>query len=171
MNNIYVTVVSHKYVLMAASIAQALASQNKICAIYCIDNCAASILEELNLDSCSIYRPEDYIDSKLLQIKNNRSDSEFCWTCKSVVLEHILTEIDDIDWAVYLDSDMMIYGDPDQGIPIDSNSNVMLTPHRPSNIHFESFIEKAEEYNAGYIAFRNSDEGRNALKWWRNKCE
>jgi hypothetical protein len=171
MKNIYVTVVSYEYALMAISIVRALASQQKECAIYCIDDRAADLLEDLNLKSCMIFRSKDYTNDKLSYIRKNRSDSEFCWTCKSVALEHILTQVDDLDWVIYLDSDMMIYGDPDQGLPDDTTSQVMLTPHRPSNNHFKSFMAKAGDYNAGYIAFRNSSEGRRALKWWRNKCE
>jgi hypothetical protein len=171
MKNIYITVVSYEYVLMAISIVRALASQQKECAIYCIDDRAADLLEDLNLKSCMILRPEDYTNDKLSTIRKNRSDSEFCWTCKSVALEHILTQVDGLNWAIYLDSDMMIYGDPDQGLPPGTSNHVMLTPHRPSNSHFKSFMAKAGDYNAGYIAFRNSKEGQRALRWWRNKCE
>jgi len=171
MKNIYVTVVSYEYALMAISIVRALASQQKECAIYCIDDRAADLLEDLNLKSCMIFRSKDYTNDKLSYIRKNRSDSEFCWTCKSVALEHILTQVDDLDWVIYLDSDMMIYGDPDQGLPPGTSNHVMLTPHRPSNSHFKSFMAKAGDFNAGYIAFRNSEEGRRALRWWRNKCE
>ena len=171
MKNIYVTVVSSKYLLMAISVAKALSLSGKTCAIYCIDDDAADAIKDLNLKSCMIYRPKDYTNDKLLTIRKNRTDSEFCWTCKSVALEHILTQVDGLDWVIYLDSDMMIYGDPDLGLPSGNLNHVMLTPHRPCNSHFKSFMAKSGDFNAGYIAFRNSKEGRKALRWWRNKCQ
>ena len=171
MKNMYVTVVSSKYLIMAISIARALSSKGKLISIYCIDDHAADILEKLNLKLCKIYRPKDYSNYKLRIIRKKRTDSEFCWTCKSIALEHVLKQVDSLDWVIYLDSDMMIYGDPDLGLPSGNLNHVMLTPHRPSNNHFKSFMAKSGDFNAGYIAFRNSKEGRRALKWWRSKCE
>jgi hypothetical protein len=171
MRSIYVTVVSYEYALLAISLVHALSSAGKKCALYCIDDRGADLLEEVLPKSCVVFRPADYQDAKLVEIRKNRSDSEYCWTCKSVALEHILTQMPELDWAIYLDSDMMIFGDPDKALPTSSDAHVLLTPHRPSTPHFESFMQQAGHFNAGYIAFRASKDGLKALRWWREKCE
>ena len=170
MNTLYVTIVSYEYALMGLSIGRALQKQGKQSAIYCMDEKVAELLATANIQNCFIFPPSAYMTNALSDIRKERKDSEFCWTCKSVILTHALQKFPELDWAIYLDSDMMIYGDPDSGLPENENSNVVLTPHSPSTSHFESFIEKAGEYNAGYIAFRNSTEGCRALSWWRDRC-
>lgn len=171
MKSIYVTVISYEYVLLGISLARALLSVGKQCAVFCIDEAGADILKRTLPESCMIFGPKDYHDEKLEKIRSNRSDSEYCWTFKSVALELILMQMPKLEWAVYLDSDMMIFGDPDKALPTSSDAHVLLTPHRPSTPHFEGFMERAGHFNAGYVAFRNSKDGLNALRWWREKCE
>jgi len=171
LKSIYVTVVSYEYAPLAISLVRALKSAGKLCAVYCIDDRGADLLEEIGLGSCLIFRPANYQNVRLAEIRRQRSDSEYCWTCKSVVIEHILTQMPDLEWAIYLDSDMMIFGDPDKGLPTGAESHVLLTPHRPSTSHFEGFMNEAGRFNAGYIAFRSTKQGREALRWWREKCE
>ena len=171
MKTIYVTVVSYEYALLGISIIRSLTSEGKNCALYCIDDRGADLFEKVGLGSCVIFRPADYQDVKLAEIRQQRSKSEYCYTCKSVALEHIFTQMPELEWAIYLDSDMMLFGDPDKALPMGADSHVLLTPHRPSTPYFERFMPEAGQFNAGYIAFRATKQGLKALRWWRKKCE
>ena len=167
MKNIYVTVISLQHMAMGLALAKALNKFGKLTAIYCIDDEAADELLKLNLKNTKIYYPYQFENSELTELKKIRSIPEFCWTCKSFILLHILKEMPSVDWAIYLDSDMMIYGDPDKALP--DYHEVLLTPHNFSS-EFKHFEDNAGNFNAGYIAFKNSNNGLNALSWWREKC-
>ena len=139
-------------------------------AVYCIDDDSVRLLENLQDSSLIIIPPNAFEDGELLALKKERATNEYCWTCKPVVLEHAMQHYPEIEWAVYLDSDMMAFGDPDQALPTDPGASAVLTPHRPSDDHFAQFIPSAGFYNAGYAGFKNSEAGRIALRWWRDRC-
>lgn len=167
MNTVYTTVISDEHLVMGLSLAVALNNFNKKVSIYCIDENAANNLKKLKFSNLNIYSPEDFQDVKLKSLKKTRSVAEFCWTCKSYALEHALMHDHSLDWAIYLDSDMMIFGDPDQALP--ENEDVLLTPHNFSS-GFKSFENHVGLFNAGYIGIKNSNNGLKALSWWKKKC-
>jgi len=169
MKAIYVTVVSSLYAAYALVVARALARHGRKLVVYGVDDGVPSLLDGLLPDGCCVVPLTDYEGSELAEIHARRTVTEFCWTTKSIALEHVLGLYPEAEWAVYLDSDMMIYADPDQALPTDGD--ILLTLHRPSTPHFESFIASVGRYNAGYIAFRNTVQGSTALSWWRGQCE
>jgi hypothetical protein len=172
MTNIYLTVVNGRFAIRALALFRTLAAHlpNKRYLVYCVDDRAAELLEPLSLEQCSIVRPRDYETGELRTLKAERAINEYCWTLKPVALEHALANCGDTDWCVYLDSDMMVFGNPDDGLPRGDSKHVVVTPHRPTHPYFNQFIDSVGIYNAGYVAFRNSSEGRRALRWWRDRC-
>jgi hypothetical protein len=103
-------------------------------------------------------------------LKNNRSIVEFCWTCKSYLINYIFTNYINVEWAIYIDSDSCIFGNLDMVIPNEISYSVILTPHRSNQNYFNSQIEKSGIYNAGFIGFRNNPNGKSVLNWWLNNC-
>ena len=65
---------------------------------------------------------------------------------------------------------MMMFGDPDEALPNGIDAHVSLTPHRPTHDSFKGLMSQVGEFNAGYIAFRNSESGLDALRWWKDRC-
>jgi len=164
--------VSEHYVLRALALYKSFRKSNtdSFFAIYCLDESAAVLLENIQDDSLLIYSPSKYESHQLLSLKDNRSYVEYCWTHKPFILEHALEQFPAIEWVIYLDSDMMAFGNPDDGLPKESESNVILTLHRPSNDHFAEFLPNAGQFNAGYVGFRNNKIGSLALQWWKERC-
>lgn len=143
---------------------------NKIFVVYCIDDNAVRLLENLREPLLHIVSPGDFETDELLSIKNSRPINAYCWMSKPVVLEDALGRFPDTDWVIFVDSDMMVFGDPDNALPSDPEANVILTPHRPSNDHFAEFIPTVGKYNAGYAGFKRSKGGKEALRWWKDSC-
>ena len=172
MTNLYATMVSEQFVLRALALYKSFRESNteSFFVIYCLDEAAVVLLENIRDDSLLVYAPSDYESHQLVSTKDNRSYTEYCWTHKPFILEHALTQHTTIDWAVYLDSDMMAFGNPEEGLPTEIEANVILTPHRPSNVHFAEFLPISGEFNAGYLGFRNNKIGRSALQWWKEQC-
>lgn len=141
-----------------------------IFSFFCMDEASARLLEKLDLANCWIVRSEEFETKALLAAKRGRAMNEYCWTCKPAILLHAFARQPNLDWAVYLDSDMMAFGNPDKPLVEAGDANVVLTPHRPSNPHFVTEVKVAGKYNAGYTAFQNSNEGTRALRWWLERC-
>lgn len=172
MESLYLTIVNERYALRALVLYKSLLPYlgNKRFVVYCVDDGAVRVLENMREKSLLVVAPDDFEDADLLSLKNERPINAYCWMCKPVILEHALARFPDAEWAVYLDSDMMAFADPDEGLPSESDANVVLTPHRPSDDYFSDFIPTVGHYNAGYVAFRNTEIGRSALHWWRDRC-
>jgi len=167
MKVMYATVVSLEHVTMGLALAKLLNSFNKKLSVFCIDKDAASILLENKFDNLEVFAPSDFEDESLKTVKHSRSKSEYCWTCKPYILNYLLKRFPELDWAVYLDSDMMIFNDPDLVLP--KEEDVLLTPHNFSK-EFKSFENDVGDFNAGYAAFKNNKNGLMAVSWWRNRC-
>lgn len=170
--NIYATIVQGRYALRALALYESINKylKHNILIILCLDDEAWQLLRKLNLSNCRVLQAESFETPLLQKLKIERPTAEYCWTCKPFILDFIFSEYKNVGWAIYLDSDTMVFSDPDQGLPEDPESHVLLTPHRPTTSYFLEHIKNAGTYNAGYIAFRNSILGKDVLLWWLEKC-
>ncbi len=170
--NIYATIVQGHYALRALALYESMNKHLKhnILIILCLDDEAWQLLRNLDLSNCRVLQAKSFETPVLQKLKTERATAEYCWTCKPFILDFIFSEYKNAGWAIYLDSDTMVFGDPDQGLPEDPESHVLLTPHRPTENYFLQHIKTAGTYNAGYIAFRNSEQGKDVLLWWKEKC-
>ena len=107
---------------------------------------------------------EDIDDPKLAEAKGNRSRAEFCWTCGSYTTDYFLHKYDLPD-ITYLDSDLMFFCSPQ--VVFDElqnkNASVGLAPH------FTKYPWTGK-YCVQYVYFKNDDDGRKCLRWWRDEC-
>ena len=170
--NHYLTIVNGRYALRALVLYRSLEPylNGHSYAVYCIDQESAELLEALKLPRLEVVQSADFETPELCVLRSKRNISEYCWTLKPVVIEHSMMAHPEMTWGVYLDSDMMAFGDPNLGLEVEKGTNVVITPHRPSNEYFSSFTDRAGRFNAGYVAFRKSVEGINALSWWKDRC-
>ena len=122
------------------------------------------------MPNCSIFSLNEFETDEVRAIKHTRINNEYTWTFKPIILQHALNEFPDLDWAVYLDGDLMAFGDPDAALVDAKDANVIITPHRSEDRKFLQEIQVAGSCNAGYVAFRNSEIGLQALQWWCERC-
>lgn len=136
---------------------------------FCIDDAAADLLHSLDLDRSWIVTGSDFETDSLRALRATVKLNEYCWACKPVALRYALVADRMLDWAVWLDADMLAFGDLDSALAAKPNSHVALTPHDFSSefAHLEPVVGR---FNAGYVAFRNTNEGRQALDWWFERC-
>ena len=107
----------------------------------------------------------DDVDSpELAEAKGNRSRAEFCWTCGSFFTDYFLHKYNLPD-ITYLDSDLMFFSSPE--IVFDEfekkKASVGLAPH------FTKYPWTGK-YCVQYVFFKNDEDGRNCLRWWRDEC-
>lgn len=168
----YCTVLNAAFVPRALTLQRSITvhSPNAGFAFYCIDDAAVALLRALAPANSWIVAPDEFETSELRGLKTALKPSEYCWTCKPVSLRHALLRDPAIDWAVWLDADMLAFGDLNSALADVPQANVALTPHSFSLPEFQCLEPVVGQFNAGYVAFRNSDEGRRALDWWLQRC-
>ncbi len=172
MSIIYCTIIDESYVPRALVLRDSIMrhSPSAYFSFYCADNAAADMLDLYARERTYVVRPEKYETSELRAIKCVSKLSEYCWTCKPAILIHAMQSDLQPQWVVWLDSDMMAYGDI--GITFDrySDASVVLSPHRSTLPKFAAYEPIVGKFNAGFVAFQTSNEGREALDWWMVQC-
>lgn len=107
----------------------------------------------------------DDVDSpELAEAKGNRSRAEFCWTCGSFFTDYFLNKYNLSD-ITYLDSDLMFFNSPKIVFEEFEKKNVSvgLAPHFMKYPLFG-------KYCVQYVYFKNDEEGRECLRWWKEEC-
>lgn len=172
MNSIYCTMMSRPFVPRALALQQSIArhSPRAQFAFFCFDDDTAALLRSLGLMRAHVFEPGAFETSELRAVKPTLSASEYCWASKSVVLLHALNHIPGLDWAVWVDSDIYAFDDPDKALAAYADADVLLTPHRFAWPEVAAVEPTVGRFNAGYAAFRNSPNGHAALNWWFERC-
>ena len=172
MKSVYCTVLSKPFVARALTLQKSISAMapDAVFAFFCIDDATAPFLRSLKLERARVFGPGDFETPELGAIKHVVTPTEYCWTCKSVALLHALETLPESDWAIWVDSDMYAFSNPDTAFECYPEAEVILTPHRFSTPEFLAFEPTVGRLNAGYAAFRNSAGGRRALLWWRDRC-
>lgn len=168
--NLYCTIFDLNYLSRALALHASLvsASSRACLAFVCIDDRAADLLSELNLERAIVVRHDDFATDALVRTRQVRSRGEYCWSSKPVAMLYLMARFSDSDWVIYVDTDMMFFSDPDSVLPGNA-AHYLLTPHRFHKAYI-CYAKDAGLHNAGYVAARNSVEGRQVIQWWQDRC-
>jgi hypothetical protein len=168
----YCTIINEAFVPRALVLRGSIASHSPTArfAYYCVDNAAADLLDRYARPNDFVVRPESYETQELRALKSTRRLNEYCWTCKPAILIHASQWQSRPQWVVWLDSDMMAYGDMGAVLDRHADSTVVLSPHRFSLPRFAGFEPVVGRFNAGFVAFQTSRHGLAALDWWMEQC-
>lgn len=137
---------------------------------YCVDGAAVELLKQHASANVLVIPPELFETEALRAARRRLRLNEYCWTCKPAILLHAFASIPRLEWAVWLDSDMLAFSDPGQELARYPNASVILTPHRFSLPEFAVLEPTVGRFNAGYVAFHNVPDGVAALNWWMSRC-
>ena len=108
---------------------------------------------------------DDFETPELLEAKKDRTKAEYCWTCGPSVIYHFLTKYK-LDEITYLDSDLFFLADPHILKKEVGNSSVVITEQGIG----EESAQMYGRYCVQYLTFRNDEDGKGALTWWRDRC-
>lgn len=170
MTSVYCTIFDSNYLARALVLHSSLIRVNRdaLFAFFCIDERSAELLDMLQLERSIIVRHEDFSSHELAKIQPLRNRGEYCWTCKPIAILYLMEHIQNADWVVYVDTDMMFFSDPD-AVLLGHAVHYLLTPHRFHRA-FAGSEKGAGKHNAGYVAARRSSIGQEAIGWWKNQC-
>lgn len=134
--------------------------------ICCMDNLTYRILTNLKLKNAILIHVKDIENQELLSIKYERSMQEYCWTLKAPLCLHILKYYSEVDHLIYCDADMFFFTKPTIILDEWWKYSVFLCPQRGTaeleNVH--------GMYQAGLIGFKNDQNSKDILIWWKDKC-
>ena len=98
-----------------------------------------------------------------------RSSVEQIFSVGPSALLSIAADVSSGGWLVYADSDLFFLGSIQDYLNKFSDANVVITPHR-HYVWNKRRLAKFGEFNVGLVAFRNSEEGLRALRFWAESC-
>lgn len=130
--------------------------------IVAFDDASYNKLKEIGLEKATIISLAEFETPDLLRVKPSRNKAEYCWTCSSAVTEYCMQKYN-LDAITYLDSDLMFLSDPKVIEEEIGDKEIGITEH------FNS-IPVTGRFCVQYMYFKNQEEGRQALKWWKDKC-
>lgn len=142
--------------------------------IFCFDDKSEEILKQENLKHVTILSSRDLEDryQELKNIKKERSKAEYCWTCTPATIEYVLDKYD-VEDCIYIDADLYFFGDPLilQKEINEAKADIVVTPHRFDNsLRDRRFLKRSGKYCVEFNYFNQTDNARQCLKWWREKC-
>ncbi|MDP7978903.1 glycosyltransferase [Bacillus sp. WLY-B-L8] len=161
-------IISQKYIIQGLTSYYSLAKQaeNFNVWICCMDDFTYERLIKLQLKHAIIIHVKEVENQELLNVKNQRSLKEYCWTLKAPFCLHILKHYPEVDHIIYCDADMYFFSNPNIILSEWWKYSVFLCPQRGTT-ELESIHGM---YQAGLIGFKNDKNGEEILEWWRDKC-
>jgi hypothetical protein len=139
--------------------------------IFAFDDLTNEILLSLNLNKVTVVSLEEFETPKLKELKKERSNAEYCWTCTPSIISHVLIKYNVTD-CTYIDSDLFFFSDPAVLLSeLDQyKKNVLITEHRFSYLP-QLFEEKrAGRFCVQFLTFRNEESSLKILDKWREQC-
>lgn len=146
------------------------ASEDNVLTILCLDSATKQAILGLDLPSVDLVTVEtlEAWDPGLAHARANRTRVEYYFTCKPVLMAYVLQHSQSPSRVTYLDSDLFYFSPPTALDAELAGTSVALTPHRfPLNLYER---RKYGEFNAGWVSAAADSEGREFLKWWRDRC-
>ncbi|MCR5487728.1 MAG: hypothetical protein K6F35_09410 [Lachnospiraceae bacterium] len=140
--------------------------------IFCFDERAYEILNDLGLNHAVMIREKDIRTPALLEKKKERSKAEYCWTCTPIIIQYVLDRYPVRD-CIYLDSDLYFYNNP--AVLYDeitsSEADAAIVEHRFKDTDYGRRLEERNgRFCVEFNYFKNTENGRKILSWWRDKC-
>lgn len=138
--------------------------------VFAFDDECFDILSKLNLPYLQPISLHEFENERLLRIKKTRNRGEYCWTCSSFSILHVLTKYN-VPEVTYLDSDLYFFEKPQ--ILLDefhkTDKSVMITKHRYTPEYDQS--KTSGIYCVQFLTFKNDKKGLNVINWWCDRCE
>ena len=135
--------------------------------IFAFDDKSYNLLKKLNFEDVTIVSLNEFEDDKLLKIKQNRTATEYCWTCTPSIIKYSI-ETYNLNSCIYLDADLYFFSNPSILIEEMNNKSILITEHRYTPEYDQSATSGI--YCVQFMIFKNDINGMKALNWWIDSC-
>ena len=112
---------------------------------------------------------EDF-SPELLAVRDHRSRMEYYFTTTPQLFKYIFSLENKHGLVVtYLDADLYFFQSPDAIFECLGDGSVGITEHRYSE-RLKNKLAQYGRFNAGFVCFKNDEDGNVTLSWWANKA-
>lgn len=137
--------------------------------VLCIDRETEKRLQNLKLPNVIPKHINDVLDNEVLELQDQRTLAEFCWTLTPLALEIGLEHSKD-GAITYLDADLFFFSSPEKLLKKirQSNKSIAITPH-----DFSSHLEHLEIFGnfcVQWITIFDDKYGRECLAKYKDQC-
>lgn len=168
------TLLDSNYIDRAIVMIDSLVTTNESFLLYVItmDEKAYNLLRSINYPNVVLVKEEDIRDQKMERLKQERSNTEYCWTCTAASILYVLEKYNEPS-CTYIDADMIFYQSPN--ILFDeiekSKCDISVIEHRfPNDLRKNLLLKESGKYCVQFNTFFNNENGIKALKWWKEQC-
>jgi hypothetical protein len=137
--------------------------------ILCIDGFALAALRSLDLPRARLIPLGEIEDDRLHALRNQRSIGEFCWTCTTPLLLHVMAQQPQDAVVTYVDADLWFDADPHAVLEEMGSGSIYVHEHDFAPEH-HTLAASSGRFNVGLVSFRNNAEGLGCLERWRSQC-
>ncbi len=165
----FCTIFDYSYLAKALVLMESLRSVCD-CEIYAFtdDQKCIDALTARSMAYVTIVDLKEIEDENLRMVKSQRDRGEYFWTIKASCILYLFKR-NKMLVVTYVDADTEFFSDPSPLFnQMTIGYSVLLLPHNFSRRYAHEI--KNGIYNAGYISFKNSEQGIAALRWWDAKC-
>jgi hypothetical protein len=137
--------------------------------ILCIDDFTLGALRGLNLPNARLIPMSEIEDDALRALRDQRSIGEFCWTCTTPLLLHVLA-VEPADTVVtYVDADLWFDADPKAVLDELGKGSILIHEHDFAP-EYQQLVASSGRFNVGLVSFRNNAEALGCLQRWKAQC-
>ncbi|HJS53989.1 MAG TPA: hypothetical protein VJ765_05575 [Chitinophagaceae bacterium] len=135
--------------------------------VVAFDDKCFGYLKNASLPDLTVISLKEFEDDALLSVKAGRSAAEYCWTCTPSVILYCLEKYD-LPSCTYLDADMIFYSNPQVLLDEMAENSILICRHGYTKDYDVSDTHGI--YCVELVCFKNTEDGLNALVWWRERC-
>jgi hypothetical protein len=137
--------------------------------VLCMDDYALGALRLLKLPNVRPITLAEIENDALKAVRETRSIGEYCWTCTTPLLLHVMAQQPPDVVVTYVDADLCFFSDPSIVLAEMGEGSIYVHEHDFAPEHAELQMVSGR-FNVGLVAFRNNDQGRTCLKKWSAQC-
>lgn len=165
----YCTLFDSNYLTRGLAMYESLKKYSEIFHLYIFsfDDKSYELLKKLNLEFVTVISLKEFEDKELLQVKEDRTAREYCWTCTPSTIKYCIKSYN-LDACTYLDADLYFFSNPAVLIEEMNEKSVLITGHRYTPKYDQTAISGI--YCVQFMTFKNDNNGMKILNWWRDAC-
>jgi hypothetical protein len=137
--------------------------------VLCMDNETADVLRRLDFNRLKIVQLDEIEDDVMKSLRLTRSIGEYCLTCTTPLLLHVLEKTDPGSVVTYVDADIAFFSDPSAIIEELGSGSIYIHEHDFAP-RYSGLAPVSGRFNVGVSCFRNDAQGRACLELWKSQC-
>jgi hypothetical protein len=165
----YCTIFDKNYLLQGVTLFNSLKLSSRKFRFYalCMDSEAYELLIKMNLEDFIPVKLDDVLTQELTEVQSHTTKGQFCWVLQPVFCQFILENFE-ADMVIYLEADSLFFSDPEAILEELGDGSVSIVPHNFSSDYDNS--EAAGKFCVQFNAFKNDDNAKAVLKYWKSEC-